>query len=141
MALFDHTLDHVSPENWESLDLRVLLARSTGTAPNLGAATVAAAVSSGLVELTATGYEREALSGLAVLSDGSSRGLDANSVTWAAVAAGQSVSGALVYLHDDDDTDAVPVLWVPATSPVPTTGGAFTVAWSTSGLIVLQEPA
>ena len=54
MALFNHALDIVNPDNWTTLDLRVLLLRSTGSAPTASVTTVADMFTAGAVELSDT---------------------------------------------------------------------------------------
>lgn len=133
--IFDHTLELVTADNWTSLDVRMALLRSTGTAPVGTETTMTQVFSGGCVEITDTNYARVTLSGLAVLTDGADRGLDANSPTIADLGGTQSVSGALVFIHDTDDDASQPIAWFPASPAKVTTGGDFTVAWATAGLI------
>lgn len=137
--IFDHTLDHVSAEDWTTLDVRVLLARNTGTAPPAGAATVADCFTGGLVELSDTSYVRKTLSGLSVVSSDADRACDANSVTWSSLGGTQLVSGALVYIDVTTDADHIPVGWFPRSTAIATTGGNFTLAWASAGLFVFEE--
>lgn len=135
MQTFHIALDHVSPENWVSLegDVEVMMLRSTGDAPALTEATVAAVLSGGAVEITDTAYVREVVSSHAVLTSGNNRALDCDSVTWTAVGdsgAGQTVLGALFYLKVTNDADSIPLLWAPE----------FTGTLN-GGDVVLQVPA
>lgn len=133
--IFDHTLDLVNADNWTGLDVRMALLRSTGTAPVGTETTMTQVFSGGCVELTDTNYARVTLSGLTVLEDGADRGLDANSPTIDDLGGAQSVRGALVFIHDTDDDGSQPIAYFQKSPVLATTGGDFTVAWATAGLI------
>lgn len=118
MTTFANALDHVYPGNWVSLegDIYVALLRSTGDAPTLTETTMAAVWSGGCVEITDTDYARGVLDNHAVVSTGADRILDADSYVWTAVGdsgAGQTVQGAVIYLHVTDDSDSVPLFYQP----------------------------
>ena len=139
MATFDGALDIANPTTWTTLDVRVLLTRSTGTAPVLASTTVAQVLGTGTVEITDTGYVRKTLSGLAVVTDDGDRYLDANSPTWTALGSGaQSAPGALVYDHVTDDSDSPPLFYFPFSSPVTLLGSDVTLAWNSAGLYVFD---
>lgn len=140
MALFADALDLVNPSDWAGLDLRVMLTRSTGTAPNLSATNVAAVLAGGTVELSDTNYARKTLAGVAVVDSGSDRRCDADSLVWTALGGAQSVSGAIVYLHHaTGDSTRIPLVWVPKSPAVATTGGDFTLAWATAGIVEFED--
>lgn len=133
MALFHHALDHVNPDNWTSLDLRVLLLRNTGAAPTASVTTVADMFTAGAVELSDTNYVRKTLTGLSVLTSGADRAGDANSPTWTALGGVQTVSGAVLFIHDTNDAASLPVAYWMFTQA--TNGGDATLAWGSAGLI------
>src|SRR5690606_24238219 len=89
---------------------------STGSAPDLTEGTVAAVLSGGAVEITDTGYAREATQNHTVTVDGKDRTLDCDSVIFPSlgtVGTGQTVLGALFFLNVTDDSDSVPLVWAP----------------------------
>lgn len=133
MALFNHALDIVYPDNWTSLDLRVLLLRSTGSAPTASVTTVADMFTAGAVELSDTAYVRKTLSGLSVLTTGPDRAGDADSPTWTALGGAQTCSGVVLYIGGAPDPSSPPLAWWTFTQA--TTGGDFSVAWAAGGLI------
>ena len=133
MALFNHALDIVNPDNWTSLDLRVLLLRSTGSAPTASVTTVADMFTAGAVELSDTAYVRKTLSGLSVLTTGPDRAGDADSPTWTALGGAQTCSGVVLFQHITNDAGSKPLAWW--TFSQATTGGDFSAAWAAGGLI------
>ena len=114
MTTFVNALDNVGPASWTTHagNIRVALLRSTGDAPTLTETTMAALWSGGCVEITDTDYARGVLDNLAVVATGPDRVLDADSYVWTAVGtvgSGQTVMGAVIYLHVTDDSDSVPL--------------------------------
>lgn len=82
-------------------------------------------------EITASGYARQVLANRVVAVDLTNNFayLDADDVTFPAMAVGQSIGGVVIYLHTGNDTTAVPIVYYPKSPAQPTAGSALTVQW------------
>jgi hypothetical protein len=116
--------------NLATADLRVLLVKSTYALDadhNFVADVVA-----GASEISVAGYARQALANKTVTEDDTNdfAYLDADDVVFAALVAGQTVGGAVLFVHTGVDATAV-VLGFYDLTDTPTNGGDITVQWAT----------
>lgn len=117
---------------WGSSDVRMLLVKSSYTfdaTHNYVSDVVAASA-----EISVAGYARVALTSEAVTEDDSnSRAYgDADDVTFAALTAGQTIGGAVLFRHTGVDATA-PVLGFIDLADTPTSGVAFIVQFAAPG--------
>jgi len=108
-------------------DLRVLLVQSTyveDAAHNVVADVVA-------FELSVGSYARQALVGVTVTEDDSGLFgyLDANDVAWNPLNTGQTIGGAIVFVHTGNDATAPLLAYFDLTN-TPTNNGNFSLQWA-----------
>ena len=124
----------------DAADLRVLLVNGGYTfskAHNFVADVVAN-------EITAAGYARQALTGKTVTEDDTNNRayLDADDPVFPAMAAGETIGGAVVFRHTGSDATA-PLLFFIDVADVATAGTAFTLTFATGasgGVAYLYQP-
>lgn len=116
--------------NLSSADLRVLLVKSTYTFDpdhNFVADVVA-----GSLEISVAGYARFTLTGKTVVEDDTNdfAYLDAVDALFSALAAGQTVGGAVLFIHTGSDATAQVIAFYDLVDTL-TNGGDITVVWNT----------
>jgi hypothetical protein len=89
-------------------------------------------------EIAPSGYSRQEVTGRSLYTDNTNDfvGLDAADVTFASLAAGATIGGAVAYRYSTSggttgDTGQVPVAFY-ALTPTPTNGGDITVTWAST---------
>lgn len=124
-------------------DLRVLLIGGDSTA---GSQRDAATLDDFtlLDEINADNYTRKALSNLDVQQDdlGNKVVFDADGVSWTNLGGVQNdtIEGAIVYLHVNDDTDSVPIFYS-GLDPLTTNGSDVVLNVNAAGVMVLANKA
>jgi hypothetical protein len=115
--------------NLSTADLRVLLVKDTYTFDNNH--NFVADVVAGSLEISAAGYARVALTTKTATEDDTNdfAYLDADDTPFAAMAAGQTVGGAVLFIHTGSDATAQ-VLSFYDFVDAPTNGGTMTVVWA-----------
>lgn len=121
--------------------VKALLLKGDGYVPNVDHDFVAD-VNPGANELTGAGYARETLTGKAeTLVDASDRVMyDADNPDFGAIAAGETVTGMVVYLEVTNDADSI-LLGYYELTPTPTNGTSFLVTLSADGLAYFRQAA
>jgi hypothetical protein len=119
----------VAGVNLSSADLRVLLVKDTYVFDNNH--NFVADVVAGSLEISVAGYARVALTTKTVTEDDTNdfAYLDADDTPFAAMAAGQTVGGAVLYRHTGSDATAEVLAFYDVTD-APTNGGTMTVVWA-----------
>jgi hypothetical protein len=92
-----------------------------------------------LAECDAASYARVALTGETVNTDtGNDRAeFTASNIVWAALGAGNTLQGVLLYKHVTNDTDSMPIAFIEFSSNFVTNGGGLTVAPNSEGFLQL----
>jgi hypothetical protein len=118
--------------NLASADLRCLLVKSTYTFDK--AHNFVSDVVAGALEISVGGYARVALTTKTLTEDdaNSCAYLDADDVLFAALAAGQTVGGAVLYKYNAADASAEVIAFYDV-ADTPTNGGNITIQWATPG--------
>lgn len=82
-------------------------------------------------EISVVGYSRQALTSITVTEDDANdfSYLDANDATFSALTTGQTVAGAILYIHNASDAAANIVAYYDVTD-TPTNGGDITIQWA-----------
>ena len=83
---------------------------------------------------------RKALASQAVTSDDANNRaeFDATDTTWTSLGAGtRSIKGLLIYKHNTNDADSVPLMWIDDDAPFAPTGGNVTYQWNGDGILQL----
>jgi len=122
----------------DSSDMRIMLVKDTYTY-SVGHTFVDDGTSNDPAshELTVTGYARIALANEAVGISGSSVYFDANDVSWASLAAGETIGGAVIFRHTGTDTTA-PLLVYIQLGPKATDGGALNIGFAGTGIFFIN---
>jgi hypothetical protein len=110
-------------------DIRILLVKTGSTAEaDIDADTISAIGT--LNELTVSGYARQAFANETVTTDDTNdRGqFTADTVTFSALATGETIIGAIVYKHVGADSSNVPICFLDLTD-TPTNGGDVVVTF------------
>ena len=120
--------------DWETADLRVLLVESTyveNADHNF--------VSDVWDESTDPAYTRKALTGLTVTKDtvNDRAVLDAANVSWVGMDAGETLGGAVIFIHSGADASAKLIRYIEFT-PFVTDGRTITLQFSADGIVVLE---
>lgn len=118
--------------NLGTSDLRMLLVKSTYTFDKDH--NFVADVISGSLEISVSGYSRQALTSEAATEDDTNDRayFDADDPTFAALASGQTIGGAVVYKLVTNDADS-PVLFFLDLTDTPTNGTDFKVQFAAPG--------
>jgi hypothetical protein len=112
--------------------LRVLLVKATYVAnADQAALDDGTANDASSHELTVAGYARQVLANKTFGADLSAdfAYLDADDVVFAALATGETIGGAIVFLHTGNDATAVPLLFFDLVD-TPTNGSNITIQWA-----------
>lgn len=126
--------------NLASADVRVLLVKNTYTFAKTH--NFVADVIAGSLEISVASYARQTLTGKSVTEDDTNgfAYFDANDVTFAGLAAGQTIGGAVVFLHTGSDATAQVLFFYDL--PDTPTSGDFVIQWATpanGGLARLRQ--
>lgn len=103
----------------------------------------------GFVEVTAAGYSRKTLGNVQVAIDAVNHRVEltADPSVWSALASGEEVKGAIIYVQTGGD-DTTPnndplVMHLPADMltglPMLTNGGSLTITWHADGVYYVQQ--
>jgi hypothetical protein len=120
-------------------DIKVLLLKGSGYTPDKDHDTLTDLVLASN-EVTVAGYSRKTLASKTITTDDTNDRtvFDAADVSWASLAAGETVSAAVVFYDPGTgDANCVPIAYIDLTD-TPLNGGAFDISWSSSGLFYLQ---
>lgn len=126
--------------DFDSHDIRVALLMTNTTADTQNDAIDTINDFTTLDEFDGSGYVRKALANETVTKDDTNdrAAFSADNVTWTTLGAGtRSVAGALIYKHNTNDTDSIPLAWIEF-SATPD-GNDFVIKWnsgSASGDII-----
>ncbi len=93
-----------------------------------------------LDEYDGANYVRKALASKAVTPDESNNRaeFDATDVEWTGLGAGtRELTGAVIYKHVNDDTDAIPLQYIDDNLPMTPGGGAVILSFNTEGVAQL----
>lgn len=131
MFVYTHGLESLLSLDWENADVRVILVDSTSTAGDDEDAAFIDDIDT-LGEVSGTGYSRKALENKTATLDatGDKVVFSADDVVYGGIDVGQ-IYGVLFYLHVNDDTDSVPLLFIDnsflVTAAAPAAAGDTTV--------------
>lgn len=87
-----------------------------------------------LGELTGVGYERKTLASKTVTQGAGMTTFDAASPVWSSIASGETIHGAVVYKHVNDDTDSPIIAFLDVTN-TPTNGQQVTFDFASTGIV------
>jgi hypothetical protein len=92
-----------------------------------------------LAECDAASYARVALTGEAVNVDLTNDRAEftASNIVWAALGAGNTLQGVLLYKHVTNDGDSMPIAFIEFSSNFVTNGGGLTIAANAEGFLQL----
>ena len=133
--LLKGTLDFDAPD-----DIRVLLLETAGF--DADHATIAAVLAGAAVELTSTGYSRQALAGEGVTQDDvTDRGeFDATDATFSSVsqAGSENVVAAIVFKFITNDAASIPIAYIDTGGfPITANGSDIVITWNAEGILQL----
>jgi hypothetical protein len=125
--------------NLSTADVRAALLKTTTTADTEDDVTFLAGYTT-LGEATASGYARVTCTGEAVSIDLTNNRAEftTSNMAFAAMAAGDTIQGVLLYVHVTNDADSLPIAFLEFASNFLTNGGALTITPDAQGLVQLS---